>query len=136
MCRSSTGLERSSCSGAQSAVFWTGKLCNDAHHYLAISAPVPFRMESRATSAAPLLAVYMDFDLNTVAELVELTALRRKGPQANARSLLSSPMERGVRETLLRLLTALADPWRRRRLASNCCVSCITVSSPAPRRPN
>lgn len=67
-------------------------------------------MESRATSAAPLLAVYMDFDLNTVAELVELTALRRKGPQANARSLISSPMERGVRETLLRLLTALADP--------------------------
>ena len=82
----------------------------DAHHYLAISAPVPFRMESRATSAAPLLAVYMDFDLNTVAELVELTALRRKGPQANARSLMSSPMERGVRETLLRLLAALADP--------------------------
>jgi AraC-like DNA-binding protein len=82
----------------------------DAHHYLAVSAPVPFRMESRATSAAPLLAVYMDFDLNTVAELVELTTLRRKGPEANARSLMSSPMERGVRQTLLRLLTALADP--------------------------
>jgi AraC-like DNA-binding protein len=82
----------------------------DAHHYLAVSAPVPFTMESRATSAAPLLAVYMDFDLSIVAELIELAAPRHKAPQANGRSLISSPMERGVRETLLRLLNALADP--------------------------
>jgi hypothetical protein len=81
----------------------------DAHHYLAVSVPVPFRMESRASSRAPLLAVYMDFDLSVTTELIELTALRRERQQARARSLVSSPMERGVRGTLLRLLTALGD---------------------------
>ena len=81
----------------------------DAHHYLAVSVPVPFRMESRASSRAPLLAVYMDFDLSVTTELIELTALRRERQQARARSLVSSPMELGVRGTLLRLLTALGD---------------------------
>jgi AraC-like DNA-binding protein len=82
----------------------------DAHHYLAVSVPVPFRMESRASFKAPLLALYMDFDLSVTAELIELAALRREEPQAKARSLVSSPMEPGVRGTLLRLLTALGDP--------------------------
>jgi AraC-like DNA-binding protein len=81
----------------------------DADHYLAVSVPVPFRMESRASSKAPLLAVYMDFDLSVAAELIELTAPRCGELQARARSLVSSPMERGVRGTLLRLLNALAD---------------------------
>src|SRR3984957_20804003 len=82
----------------------------DAHHYLAVSVPVPFRMESRASSKAPLLALYMDFDLSVTAELIELAALRREELQAKARSLVSSPMEPGARATLLRLLTALGDP--------------------------
>jgi AraC-like DNA-binding protein len=90
----------------------------DAHHYLAVSVPVPFRMESRASSRAPLLAVYMDFDLSVTAELIELTALRCEEPHAKARSLVSSPMERGVRGTLLRLLNALADRMETAALGS------------------
>lgn len=82
----------------------------DAQHYLAVSVPVPFRMESRASPEAPLLAVYMDFDLSIAAELIELMPPRHGRPRDMARSLISSPMEPGVRGTLSRLLTALADP--------------------------
>jgi AraC-like DNA-binding protein len=82
----------------------------DAHHYLAVSVPVPFRMESHATPESPLLAVYMDFDLSIAAELIELMAPQAERPRNNARSLMSSPMERALRGTLSRLLAALADP--------------------------
>lgn len=82
----------------------------DAHHYLALSVPVPFRMESRASPEAPLLAVYMDFDLSIAAELIELMPPQHERTRDNARSLVSSPMDRGVSGTLLRLLTALTDP--------------------------
>jgi AraC-like DNA-binding protein len=67
-------------------------------------------MESRASPEAPLLAVYMDFDLSIAAELIELMPHGHAGTRESACSLISSPMERGVSGTLLRLLTALADP--------------------------
>ncbi|MDR3435092.1 AraC family transcriptional regulator [Telmatospirillum sp.] len=82
----------------------------DARHYLAVSVPVSFRMESRASPEAPLLAVYMDFDLSIAAELIGLLPARQGRTRDTARSLVSSPMERGVSGTLLRLLMALADP--------------------------
>lgn len=82
----------------------------DAHHYLAVSVPVPFRMESRASPEAPLLAVYMDFDLSVAAELIQLMSPHHGRTPNSARGLISSPMEQGVHGTLLRLLTALADP--------------------------
>jgi AraC-like DNA-binding protein len=91
----------------------------DADHYLAVSVPVPFRMESRASAKAPLLALYMDFDLSVAAELIELTAPGCGEPQAKARSLISSPMEPGVRGTLARLLNALGDRLETAALGSN-----------------
>ena len=82
----------------------------DARHYLAVSVPVPFRMESRASPEAPLLAVYMDFDLSIAAEFIGLMPPWHGRTRDNARSLVSSPMDRGVSGTLLRLLTALTNP--------------------------
>ncbi|MDR3515326.1 MAG: AraC family transcriptional regulator [Azospirillaceae bacterium] len=96
--------------GAKRGHLGTESFVYDAHHYLAVSVPVPFRMESRASPDAPLLAVYMDFDLSIAAELIELMPPRPGRTHDNARSLVSSPLDRGVRGTLLRLVTALADP--------------------------
>src|SRR5688500_2745064 len=42
----------------------------DEEHYLAVSVPVPFRMESDATPERPLLAVYIEFDMQMAAEIV------------------------------------------------------------------
>jgi AraC-like DNA-binding protein len=96
--------------GAKRGFLGSESFVYDARHYLAVSLPVPFRMESRATSARPLLAIYMDFDLGVAAELADFLA--REGSQwlARPRGLVSSPMERRLVGALARLLEALGDP--------------------------
>lgn len=82
----------------------------DAEHYLAVALPVSFRMLSRASAAEPLLAVYLDFDMTLVAQLAEQLAALQVVEAEPARSLVSSTMEPSLRDALLRLLQALADP--------------------------
>ncbi|WP_339108552.1 AraC family transcriptional regulator [Thioclava sp. GXIMD4216] len=91
--------------------FLDGKVYRyDADHYLAVSVPVPFRMASQADPEHPLLALYLEFDLQLAAEIaIALDAVRETAP-ARARSLISSPMEPIMRALLGRVLAALADP--------------------------
>ncbi|WP_110814906.1 AraC family transcriptional regulator [Pseudoroseicyclus aestuarii] len=82
----------------------------DADHYLAVSVPVPFRMASQADPDRPLLALYLEFDLQLAAEIaVALDAVGKTVP-AQARSLVSSRMDARMHELLGRVLAALADP--------------------------
>lgn len=82
----------------------------DAQHYLAVSVPVPFTMETDASAEAPLLAIYLHLDLQLAADLlIELG--ETVGPsQAPAQSMMSSPMQAPMQATVLRLLEALAEP--------------------------
>ncbi|MBY3064508.1 AraC family transcriptional regulator [Rhizobium laguerreae] len=82
----------------------------DEEHYLAVSVPVPFRMESDATPERPLLAVYIQFEMQMAAEIVlqieQHTELKVQKP----RGLASSKMAPDIADVLLRLLKALHDP--------------------------
>ncbi len=82
----------------------------DEEHYLAVSVPVPFRMESDATPERPLLAVYIEFEMQMAAEIVlqieQHTELKVRKP----RGLASSKMAAEIADVLLRLLKALHDP--------------------------
>jgi AraC-like DNA-binding protein len=83
----------------------------DEEHYLAVSVPVPFRMESSASAERPLLAVYVEFDMLLAAEIASEMVTRRSEPAADrARSLISSRMEPMIEDVVLRLLRALRDP--------------------------
>ncbi len=83
----------------------------DEKHYLAVSVPVPFRMASVASAGRPLLAVYVEFNMGLAAEIASEVRARRTEPSADqVRSLISSPMEPGIEDVLLRLLRALRDP--------------------------
>lgn len=83
----------------------------DEEHYLAVSVPVPFRMESSASVERPLLAVYLEFDMLLAAEIASEVGARQSGPAAGkVRSLISSRMEPMIEDVLLRLLRALSDP--------------------------
>ncbi|MCS0462186.1 MULTISPECIES: AraC family transcriptional regulator [Rhizobium] len=83
----------------------------DEEHYLAVSVPVPFRMESVASPSRPLLAVYVEFDMPMAAEIASEVEMRRSGPAVGeAKSLVSSRMEPEIEDCLLRLLRALGDP--------------------------
>ncbi|GAC1040354.1 AraC family transcriptional regulator [Rhizobium sp. No.120] len=83
----------------------------DEEHYLAVSVPVPFRMESSASAERPLLAVYVEFDMLLAAEIASELGARRSEPAAGkVRSLISSKMEPVIEDVVLRLLLALSDP--------------------------
>jgi AraC-like DNA-binding protein len=83
----------------------------DEDHYLAVSVPVPFRMESVASAERPLLAVYVEFDLPLAAEIAtEVEERRETSADVRAKSLVSSRMEPEIEDVVLRLLKALSDP--------------------------
>lgn len=82
----------------------------DQEHYLAVSVPVPFRMESEASPEHPLLAVYVEFDMALAAEIAAIVAGRQTGRDiVKARSLVSSRMTPDVSDVVHRLLCALRD---------------------------
>lgn len=82
----------------------------DEEHYLAVSVPVPFRMESMASPARPLLAVYVEFDMRLAAEIAALLEMHSVTGSDRPQSLISSRMEADIEDVLLRLLKALRNP--------------------------
>ncbi|MED5524788.1 MAG: AraC family transcriptional regulator [Pseudomonadota bacterium] len=82
----------------------------DAEHYLAVSVPVPFTMETDASAEAPLLAIYMHLDLPVVAEL--LLQMLQGGASFDhpPTGMQSTPLDGTLRLSLLRLLKALRSP--------------------------
>jgi AraC-like DNA-binding protein len=82
----------------------------DEEHYLAISVPVPFRMKSTASPERPLLAVYVDFDMQMAAEIAMQVEMHAELATAAPRGLVSSRMDANIEDVLLRLLMALRSP--------------------------
>ena len=82
----------------------------DAQHYLAVSVPVPFAMETDASEAEPLLAIYLHLDFKVAADLM-LALDEQQGPvQAKPRGMMSTPMDSLMSSSVLRLLEAMASP--------------------------
>ncbi len=82
----------------------------DAQHYLAVSVPVPFSMETDASAKEPMLAIYLRLDFNLAAQLM-LQIDERVGPSdARPRGMVSTPMEAQLGISVLRFLEAMQDP--------------------------
>jgi len=82
----------------------------DAQHYLVVSVPVPFTMETDASPEEPMLAVYLRLDFSLAAELM-LQLDEQVGPaQAKPKGMYSSPMDDKLSLTLLRLLEVMSVP--------------------------
>jgi AraC-like DNA-binding protein len=82
----------------------------DEEHYLAVSVPVPFRMESAASPERPLLAIYVDFDMQMAAEIAMQVEMLAEFPTIKPRGLVSSRMDANIEDVLMRLLMALRSP--------------------------
>lgn len=83
----------------------------DEDHYLAVSVPVPFRMQSSASPKRPLIAVYVEFAMQVAAEIAMQLEVHAGLPTDNKpKGLVSSRMSDDVEDVLLRLLKALTDP--------------------------
>jgi AraC-like DNA-binding protein len=99
------------CQGRKRGYFGEQLYLYDEQHYLAVAVPVPFTMETDATPERPLLAIYMHLDFQVVADL--LIQFDRNGMPAHGdapQSMMSSPMDISLRESVLRFLEALNQP--------------------------
>lgn len=111
------------CQGRKRGFFGDQVYVYDEQHYLAVSVPVPFTMETDATEDAPLLAIYMHLDFKLAAELMlHIDQGRRNEPleeppgarydarYAEPKGMLSTPMDDRLSASVLRFLEAMACP--------------------------
>ncbi|RDU99026.1 AraC family transcriptional regulator [Trinickia dinghuensis] len=101
------------CQGRKRGYFGDQLYLYDERHYLAVSVPVPFTMETDATPEHPLLALYLHLDFALAAELAAqidresvATRMRAQVPQ----SMMSTPMDEAMQTSVLRFLEAMHQP--------------------------
>ncbi|HYG43816.1 MAG TPA: AraC family transcriptional regulator [Bordetella sp.] len=104
------------CQGRKRGYFGDQIYLYDDQHYLAVSIPVPFTMETDASAEEPLLAIYMHLDFTLAADLM-LQIDQHGGTQpAQPRGLISTPMDVRLCESLVRFLQAMSQPQEARIL--------------------
>lgn len=99
------------CQGRKRGYFGDELYLYDERHYLAVSVPVPFSMETDATPEHPLLALYLHLDFTMAAELA--AQIEREGGTERieaARSMTSTPMDEAMQTSVLRFVEALHRP--------------------------
>ena len=105
------------CQGAKRGHFGDQVYLYDEQHYLAVSVPVPFTMQSDGSASRPLLALYLHLDFHVVAGLMlELDRVSGATPGQMPRSMVSSPMDQEMQRTVHRLLQTLSRPLEARIL--------------------
>ena len=91
--------------------FWADQLyLYDAQHYLAVSVPVPFTMETDASADEPLLAIYLSLDFTVLAGLALQVDELADGARSAPVGMFSTPMDDALAQTVLRLLEAMNSP--------------------------
>lgn len=98
------------CQGRKSGYLGDEIYCYDAKHYLVVSVPVPFTMETEASEAEPMLAVYLRLDFTLAAELMLALDDFPELAEAKPRGMYSSPMDDRLSESLLRFLEVMSVP--------------------------
>ncbi|MGY2258838.1 AraC family transcriptional regulator N-terminal domain-containing protein [Pseudomonas sp. SDO55104_S430] len=81
----------------------------DAQHYLVVSVPVPFTMETDASEAQPMLAVYLRLDFALAGELIQQVDEVWNFSAARPMGMYASPMDEALRQSTLRFLEVMND---------------------------
>lgn len=99
------------CQGRKRGYFGDQLFVYDAHHYLAVSVPVPFTMETDATPQRPLLALYLHLDFTLAAEVAaQIDHEGMTEPMQAPQSMMSTPMDDAMLASVLRFLEAMHKP--------------------------
>lgn len=99
------------CQGRKRGYFGEQLYLYDEHHYLGVSVPVPFSMDTDATPDHPLLALYLHLDFTMAAELA--AQIDGEGAAQSVEeplSMMSTPMDEAMQASVLRFLEALQQP--------------------------
>ena len=98
------------CQGTKRGFFGGQTYLYDAQQCLVVSVPVPFTMETDASEAEPLLALYMHLDFKLAADLMLQIDQLGGFVAAEPKGMISSPMDPPLTDSVLRLLQALGQP--------------------------
>lgn len=99
------------CQGRKRGFFGDQLYLYDEHHYLAVSVPVPFNMETEASAERPLLALYLHLDFALAAELTgQIDQQAPPTPVVAPRSMMSTRMDEAMQTSVLRFLEAMQHP--------------------------
>lgn len=99
------------CQGRKRGYFGGLRYQYDEDHYLAVSVPVPFSMETDATPERPLLALYLHLDFTMAAELAAQIGSAGMADRADApQSMMSTRMDDRMAASVLRFLEAMHRP--------------------------
>ncbi|MFM0264123.1 AraC family transcriptional regulator [Paraburkholderia sediminicola] len=99
------------CQGRKRGYFGDQLYLYDEHHYLAVSVPVPFSMETEATPERPLLALYLHLDFTLAAELAVQIDCEGATEHVQApQSMMSTTMDDAMQASVLRFLEAMHRP--------------------------
>ncbi|MFM0230184.1 AraC family transcriptional regulator [Paraburkholderia sediminicola] len=99
------------CQGRKRGYFGDQLYLYDERHYLAVSVPVPFSMETEATPERPLLALYLHLDFTLAAELAVQIDCEGATEHVQApQSMTSTTMDDAMQASVLRFLEAMHRP--------------------------
>jgi AraC-like DNA-binding protein len=98
------------CQGRKRGYFGDQVYIYDDQHYLAVSVPVPFTMETDASAEEPLLAIYMHLDFGLAADLMLQLAQNGGIGETAPAGMMSTPMDHRMAESVLRFLEVMSDP--------------------------
>ncbi|WP_460109956.1 AraC family transcriptional regulator [Pseudomonas sp. S3_H04] len=96
------------CQGRKRGYLGEDTYVYDAQHYLVVSVPIPFTMETDATAAEPMLAIYMQLDFQLASELMLQVDEVHGVSDAEPKGMYASPMDEALRTTTLRFLEAMS----------------------------
>jgi len=98
------------CQGRKRGYFGDRIYLYDDRHYLAVSVPVPFTMETDASESEPLLAIYMHLDFKLAADLMLQIDQHGGMEPTEPRGMMSTPIDSRLCESLVRFLEAMSRP--------------------------
>ncbi|WP_297845706.1 AraC family transcriptional regulator [Pseudomonas sp.] len=98
------------CQGRKRGYLGSEVYVYDARHYLVVSVPVPFTMETDASADEPMLAVYFHLDFKLAGELMLQIDETQASSRAQPKGMYSSPMDDLLSESTLRFLEAMGNP--------------------------
>lgn len=106
------------CQGSKRGFLGDQVYLYDAQHYLAVSVPVPFTMETQASEAEPMLAIYFRLDFAVATDLMLALDECDQGISAEPKGMMSSPLDAALSTSILRFLEVMSVPIEARLLGS------------------
>jgi len=82
----------------------------DANNYLVVSVPLPFEVETEATSDSPMLGIVLHIDLTVLAELVVSLSKENMSSILAPKALYASYMDENFENAVFRLIDVLHSP--------------------------